>query len=367
MRRLLALLLLTSVTATTASQPARDAEIERIAAFARLYGVVRYFYPSDAAASLDWDRFAVHGVMQVRAAHDTNSLQGVLTDLFSSLGPGLVLGRELPPGPVPGGEGDRLVAWRYLGPGFAGQGTPGPYRGKRTNRAVSAAPSIDGFVTLMQSMPAEALRGKEIRLRGTVRAAAADPAGAAALWLRVDRPDRAVGFFDNMGNRPVRDPEWQEYLIEGLVADDATHVAFGVMAFGPVTADFDRIELTVRGAQGAWAPAEIADPGFEHGAESQAGGWFRAGTSKTAAITRPSGDAPEGRQYLRFTPPATDAAIAAELFDDAPPMEGAYVDVDLGSGLSARVPLTLSEAEASADPARADRLGALRQFLAQDA
>jgi hypothetical protein len=257
MRRLLALLLLTSVTATTASQPARDAEIERIAAFARLYGVVRYFYPSDAAAALDWDRFAVHGVTQVRAAHDPNSLQGVLRDLFSPLGPGLVLAKDLPPGPAPGGDDNRLIAWRYFGPGFAVSGTPEAYRGKRTNRAVSAGPSIDGFVTLMQSVPAEALRGKAIRLRGTVRAAAADPAGAAALWLRVDRPDRAVGFFDNMGNRPVRDPEWQEYAIEGVVADDATHVAFGVMASGPVTADFDRIELTVRGAQGAGAPVEI--------------------------------------------------------------------------------------------------------------
>jgi hypothetical protein len=327
--------------------------------------VVRYFYPSDATAALDWDRFAVHGVTQVRAAHDTNSLQRVLTDLFSPLGPGLVLDKELPPGPAPGGDDNRLIAWRYLGPGFAVSGTPGPYRGKRTNRAVSASPSIDGFVTLMQSVPAEALRGKAIRLRGTGRAAATDPSGLAALWLRVDRPDRAVGFFDNMEDRHVRDPEWQEYAIEGVVADDATHVAFGVMASGPVTADFDRIELAIRGADGAWELVQIADPGFEQGAESQSEGWSRAGPSKTAMITRPSGEAPEGRQYLRFTPPASGAAITAELFDDAPPIEGAHVDVDLGSGLMARVPLTLSEAEASPDPARADRLDAVRQSLAQ--
>jgi hypothetical protein len=365
MRRLLALLLLTAATAATASQPARHVEIERVAAFARLYGVVRYFYPSDAAAALDWDRFAVHGVTQVRAAHDMNSLQRVLTDLFAPLGPGLVLGRELPPGPVPGGDDDRLIAWRYFGAGFAAAGTPGAYRGKRTNRAMSAVPSIDGFVTLMQSIPAEAFRGKAIRLRGTVRATATDPSGAAALWLRVDRPDRAVGFFDNMADRPVRDPEWQEYAIEGVVADDATHVAFGVMASGPVTADFDSIELAIRGADGAWELVQIADPGFEQTADSRSEGWSRAGTSKTATITRTSGDAPEGRQYLRFTPPASGAAIAAELFDDARPIEGAHVDVDLGSGLMARVPLTLSEVEASPDPARADRLDAVRQSLAQ--
>ena len=41
---------------------AADRELDNVAAFARLYGVVRYFFPSDAAASLDWNQFAVDGV-----------------------------------------------------------------------------------------------------------------------------------------------------------------------------------------------------------------------------------------------------------------------------------------------------------------
>ena len=51
--------------------------------------------------------------------------------------------------------------------------------------------------------------------------------GSSALWLRVDRPGGATGFFDNMSDRPVRVSEWREYEIEGPVADDATNVAFG--------------------------------------------------------------------------------------------------------------------------------------------
>ena len=34
--------------------------IENLLAFAKLYGYVRYFHPSDAASSIDWERFAVH-------------------------------------------------------------------------------------------------------------------------------------------------------------------------------------------------------------------------------------------------------------------------------------------------------------------
>jgi hypothetical protein len=363
MRRvLLALLLALSCLASPAAQRDERREVENVFAFARLYGVVRYFYPSDAAAALDWNRFAVHGVKQVRDAADAKSLQTALNTLFSPLGPGLTIGATLPRSPAPGTSGGRLVAWRYFGPGFSDSSTPGPYRGKRTNRTLSANASIDGFVTLMQSVPAETLRGKTIRLRGQARVTLPGTSGSAALWLRVDRPDQAAGFFDNMGDRPIREAQWREYVIEGVVAEDATAVAFGVMASGTATADFDRMELSIRGASGEWTPVPIGDSGFEAAADAGSGGWFRAGTSKTAAIARPSGDAPEGRQFVRFAPSGSVAASAAELFDEAPPVEGAHVDVDLGSGLKARVPLALPDAQASA---RSDALDALRPSVAQ--
>jgi hypothetical protein len=46
---------------------------------------VRYFYPSDAAAGLDWDRFAVYGVKDARAALDAKGLETTLEALFSPL------------------------------------------------------------------------------------------------------------------------------------------------------------------------------------------------------------------------------------------------------------------------------------------
>ena len=49
------------------AQPSR--EIENVAAFARLYGVVRFFYPSDAAATADWNHLAIDGVARVRTSH----------------------------------------------------------------------------------------------------------------------------------------------------------------------------------------------------------------------------------------------------------------------------------------------------------
>ena len=181
---------------------------ENVATFARLYGVVRYFYPSDAASSLDWNRFAVHGVKRVRETKDPGQLEAALQELVRPLGPGIEIGRTLRPAPVAGTSDARLVAWRYLGAGLSGSGGRGPYAAKRTNRAVARSSTIEGFVTVMQTLPAQDLRGKTIRLRGQVRASSRDGTGTGALWLRVDRPNQQMGFFDNMSNRPIRDPAW---------------------------------------------------------------------------------------------------------------------------------------------------------------
>jgi hypothetical protein len=249
---------------------------------------------------------------------------------------------------------------------MAGASVPGPYKAKRTRRSLVASAGIDGFATVMQAVPAQNLRGKTVRLRGLVRAASRDGTAGAALWLRVDRPDQQMGFFDNMGDRPIRDPDWKEYAIEGPVAADATSLAFGVMASGDVTADFEAISLAVRGTDGSWTPMAVDDGGFEAATGAGSGGWRRAGTSKNVEMTRPADRAPEGRQFLRMSPmssPAPNDPSLNELFD-SPPRTGAHVDIDLGRGLEARVPLALSETQAVEDVTRSSPLAALRAAVA---
>ncbi|MEQ1692225.1 MAG: hypothetical protein ABMA00_13125 [Gemmatimonas sp.] len=53
-------------------------EVDNVAAFARLYGVTRWFYPSDAAAAMDWNRFAIHGIDRVRAARTSAEVETTL-------------------------------------------------------------------------------------------------------------------------------------------------------------------------------------------------------------------------------------------------------------------------------------------------
>lgn len=115
------------------STPAR--EIDNLVAFARLYGVVRYFYPGDTAARLDWDRFAVYGAGVVRPAADAPALAGALQKLFGAIGPGITIAATLDPPPPQGAPDPTLVAWRYRGAGIAVEPKGNPYAAWRTNRA----------------------------------------------------------------------------------------------------------------------------------------------------------------------------------------------------------------------------------------
>src|SRR5688500_3515981 len=75
----LALLLLPAAT----QAPAAPGEPEKLAALARLYGVVRWFHPTDAAHEVDWNRLAVHAAAAVRSARTTADVQRALQETFA--------------------------------------------------------------------------------------------------------------------------------------------------------------------------------------------------------------------------------------------------------------------------------------------
>src|SRR5215204_1012065 len=84
------------------------------------------------------------------------------------------------------------------------------------------------FANIMNSVPAAPYRGKRVVFRAAVRAEAIDGSGLAAMWFRVDRTEGGMGFFDNMGDRPIRSGQWAFYEIRGIVDQDARTVNYGV-------------------------------------------------------------------------------------------------------------------------------------------
>lgn len=170
-----AALVATPMSAQNSAQ--QTTEIDNVAAFARLYGVARWFYPSDAAAALDWSRFAVDGIRRVRPARTPAELERTLKELFMPLGPGIEIGTQLSAKRATGARNPDLIAWHYRGAGIA-EGAAGPYSTKRINRAVSSPSSPQSTYAVASKRPSDSL---ETPIAG----AAADFALARGLQARV--------------------------------------------------------------------------------------------------------------------------------------------------------------------------------------
>ena len=321
-------------------------EVPRVAnlhAFAQLYGVVRWFHPSDAAAAVDWERFAVDGARRVVDAPTAAVLRSRLTELFAPFAPTvhLVAGNEVFPEepalhPVTT-DGLEVVAWQH--DGFGDSVAPTGYKSKRTHRDRVVA--VGGLVNaaLSQSIDAVRLRGATIRLRGKMRTAGR---ALGRMWLRVDRGD-VRGFYETMAIRPVSSTAWTAAEIVGTVDRDATRVAFGTIMAGGGTTWYDDVELSVRAKNGSWESIAVPDGGFEAADPSAAwngGMGLTAGSQPNVgwSITVDRENPAAGTSSLRVE---RETKVLTEDLFEFRPQPGETVDVELGSGLRARVPIAL--------------------------
>lgn len=308
-------------------------EAEALASFARLYGYLRFFHPSDAAANTDWDLFAVEGARAVLAADTRGSLERALEQLVEPIGVGVqIYPRDSPPPQTQlAGEG-ASVAWQHLGFGYGD--IRSAYDSIRVGRETLRPVPGTGWAPIVANLDAEQLRGKTLRLRGRVRT---EGEGEGQLWLRVDRPNETMGFFDNMNDRPIRSPTWLTATIEGPVAEDAINIAFGGLVSGNTSAYFDDFSLElVDGDHSEALP--LTNPDF---ASATLEGWKATAENYSYDLVED-----QGQQVLRIQPKLE--RIVDPLFE-AQPTLGDGVELELGAGLSVRLPIALPDSLAATE------------------
>ncbi|MDW7759531.1 MAG: S41 family peptidase [Acidobacteriota bacterium] len=324
-------------------------EIENLEAFTRLYGYVRFFYPGDEAAALDWNRFAVLGAMRVENSRSPAELKAALEELFGPVAPALIINKtgrqtKFPAGDAtpPDPEGMKPVSWLHYGAGFGK--TTGLYQSLRSNRKTVLDAPPTAFGNLLRSMDATPLRGKRIRLKAAVKTEDSQ----AQLWLRVDRAGQIPGLFDNMGDRPIRSDRWGYYEITGRVDDDAERLTFGCFLVGSGRIWADDFELAVwEGAEdGAWEPLPIGNPGFEEDDEGRAPKeWNTAGAMSGNYLFRvTAATAASGAKSVSIESRPIIVTAPRVKFEHIPAF-GESITKDLGSGLSCSMPLVLMGSE----------------------
>ncbi len=110
-------------------RPVTERELTNLTAFAKLYGYVRFFHPSDQAANTDWEDFAIEGVRKVADADSAAALIARLQQIFQPIAPTVRIGGSVAEAGNPAG-GTEIVRNVHFGVGLPSAG-PGIYKSDR--------------------------------------------------------------------------------------------------------------------------------------------------------------------------------------------------------------------------------------------
>jgi hypothetical protein len=122
------------------------------------------------------------------------------------------------------------------------------HAGRSSALVECAGDRCEGPATLMQTVSADAYRGRRVRLAGYLKTR--DVEGWAGLWMRVDGARRLSLAFDNMSRRSVSGTTpWTRYEVVLDVPEEAVRIAFGVLLAGPGRVFADELSLGAVGPE----------------------------------------------------------------------------------------------------------------------
>jgi len=260
MKNLASVLVLFSAMIAAGQTPQQQKNIE---AFTKLYGYIRHFHPSDEAASINWDQFAVYGAHQVLKASSDNELINILNTLFKPLAPSIQLGPApqlnaasfTPEKP----EGYKNIFWFHTGVGINDRR---PYSSKRINRPIEASVgSSEKSGLFTQVIDVSGLRGKQIRMEGKMKADVTD--GSGYLRIKIYKAGKAALSY-NIDSEPVKKNEWAVYRLSGKVDRNARQIILGGMLEGAGSVWFDDIKVFAYDeVLKQWEPVPVNNGDFE--------------------------------------------------------------------------------------------------------
>lgn len=327
-------------------KPGSDARLraENAAAFGRLYGYIRYFHPSDEAAKLDWDAFAIYGVKRAVRAETPEQLKRILETVFKPIAPTMtlylegdetrggfkpeLLEKKLGPGD---GENLKVTAWQHRG--LKTKRGAGIYKSVRINRDKISG-EYYGMGLVHSRISAKKFRGKKIWLKAMVRASK----GEARLWLEVERKNGKTGFSGSMEDRPVTSPYWKAAQIMGRVAMDAEYIKFGCLVPGEGQVFADNFQLMVND-KGRWRKVYLENAGFENGLDKKTNAPKHWTISADGYHVSMMPNQPAGGKRCLFIS-SKEVTGPPRLFR-AMPKVGEYVEKKIGRGITCIIPLAL--------------------------
>lgn len=341
MKKILFILCLVFVAFTT--QSGYD-KINNLKTFAKAYGYIKYFHPSDEAASIDWNKFAAYGAQKIIACKSQLEVINTLNNLFNPIAPSVVFSAEkkdynlkkITPNSI---SGFQSTFWQHSGVSVGMNYKNGPYKSIRANRDIEVEQS-KLFGNLSSFIDVKKYKGKSIKLTGWVKLKKGSE-GTGHLWIRVDKSDKTIGFFENMYANPIKSNEWKQYEIIGEIDSLGANMIFGCMIAGKGTLYVDDIHLYYKENEN-WLEIPIKNNNFEAntiGQVNEKSQWFGKSKGYLYEISRI--EKKEGKQAVSITYNNSPEKVNTELLFEAKPKFGELIEEEIGENIFCQIPLNL--------------------------
>lgn len=150
----------------------------------------------------------------------------------------------------------------------------------------SQAQNTNDWGAFDQVINAKPFSGKKFKLEAAVKVKLIDTAADAEIWFRVDKPDKKMGFFYNMMDKPIRAKSWEVFKIEGRIDKDAESIFFGGLYHRKGIFYFDNFKLSVETSKGNFEEIKIPNGNFEDDSLNTTWGLFQKQDGFVLANTR---------------------------------------------------------------------------------
>ncbi len=320
-------------------------QVNRLKAFAKAYGYVKYFHPSDEASKIDWNRFAVYGANEILNATDSKEVIATLNDLFKPIAPGVVFSNTQQAYDISAITPDTIddyepTYWQHKGVSKDMNNQGGVYNSTRVNRYTEIDES-SGFGNLSVFLDPEKYRGKEIKYTAWVKLKEGSR-GTGHLWLRVDKPGNTFGFFENMDANPIQSNEWKQYEIVGEVDEVASGLMLGSFIKGKGTLFLDDVHLYYKEGN-KWVEIPIKNSDFEAedtiGQRNEQSAWMGSSPGYSYSVSNTESKQGERAAVIGYVGKMKRVEGTA-LFDSFPAF-GELIEKEIGEGIFCQLPLTL--------------------------
>ncbi len=243
---------------------------QNLLAFSKAFGYVKYFHPSDEAYELDWNTFSAYGARQVENCKNNKELADALNKLFAPIAPSVRFQLKKQQTPynnqllIPRDSSNyQPIYWQHKGVDFNmvhKKGSYSPYQSIRVNKSQKQDQSSP-FGNIMTSIDPTDIKGKVFKYEGWAKLKA-DSEGQGQFWIRVDKPDKKVGFFNNSKDNPIKSDQWKKFEITGTIDEDAKGIVLGCFLLGKGTLWFDQLKFSIK-EDDQWVEVPIKNSDFE--------------------------------------------------------------------------------------------------------